>query len=164
MHENFHANMTQLRGPMRELHLHLMTRFRAKVSLMSKMAAMLPSSQDLIVSSESELKGNKEGNAEGSQEEGDVVVTRVDEPKEVLDEQIVVKVEKDGSEKFVKKKINTKKSQGGRRNPNWTEDQVTALRQFINKHYDILYGNVSSTLTMDDKRRKWEEGNPCRKN
>ncbi len=134
-----------------------MIRFCTKASLMSKMAAMLPSSQESLVLSESEPKGNQQGNAEGSQEEGDVVVTRVEDPKEVLDEQIVIKVEKDGSEKFVKKKINTKKSQGGRHNPNWTEDQVTALRQFVNKHYDILYGNVSSTLTMDDKRCKWEE-------
>ncbi len=40
---------------------------------------------------------------------------------------------------------------------NWTWPQKVALFDFIVENWDIIEGNISSTLTRRDKDRKWEE-------
>ena len=75
------------------------------------------------------------------------------------EEQVVIKIEpgQEGEpvETFVKKK--TKKSQGGRRNPNWSETQTEALHVFCCQWRSVLQGNITQKLTKEMKLAKWEE-------
>ncbi len=71
------------------------------------------------------------------------------------DEQVIVKIEPGQEDKFIKKK--TKKSQGGRRNPNWSETQTEALHVFCCQWRSVLQGNITQKLRKEMKLAKWEE-------
>ncbi len=91
----------------------------------------------------------------------DVEFVQEEEPAVAVPEedQVMIKLEPgqegEAVETFVKKK--TKKSQGGRWNPNWSETQTEALWVFCCKWQSILQGNITQKLTKEVKMAKWEE-------